>query len=158
MKYPPLGDRSACPLTRAARFGLMSQKEYWQKANEDTLVILLIESAEGMKNLPDILKVRGVDFIFFGPGDFSQSIGLPGETYDHPKIYGALKDMVKMCSEVGVSVMTVTIFKSFSYDLSNAFQDVKRITDAGVRVIIFGSEIAILRQSCQALIKVKEVM
>jgi len=94
-KYPPLGDRSACHSKRSIHYGLLPYKEYCQKANEDTLVILLIESVEGLRNLPDILKVKGVDVILFGPTDFSQAIGLPDENYNHPKLYEALKDMLK---------------------------------------------------------------
>ena len=104
IKYPPLGDRSTCPHIRATHFGLLSWKEYYQKANENTLVILLVEGEEGIRNIPAILKTRGVDIIFFGPVDFSQSIGLSSfGDFEHPKVYAALKDLVKMCGEAGVS-------------------------------------------------------
>ena len=148
-KYPPLGDRSACPSIRAARFGLSSWNEYYQKANEDTLVILLIEGEEGIKNTPEILKIKGVDIILFGPVDLSQSIGIPGATYENPKLYAALKDMVKMCDAAGVAVMTVTT------PISNV-PYARRVAEAGVRVIALSTDEVIFRLACQELIKIKE--
>jgi 4-hydroxy-2-oxoheptanedioate aldolase len=161
-KYPPLGDRGVCPYNRGAHYGLLSWKEYYQKANEDTLVILIIEDAEGVKNARHILKIKGIDIIYFGPGDYSQSIGLPGETYEHPKIFGALKDMVKMCNEVGVSVMTnpgmppvPTSTKSPSFELSDV-SHIKKIVDAGVKLVAIGSDVALFRESCRDLVKKSE--
>ncbi len=148
-KYPPLGDRSFCPSIRAAQFGLIPAKEYTEDANENTLVVLLIESEEGIKNAPDIVKVKGVDVILFGPVDLALAIGMPGETYEHPKMYAALKDMVKVCDEAGVAVMTVTT------PLSNVAY-AKRIADAGVRVLALSTDEVIFRQACQELIKIKE--
>ncbi len=159
VKFPPLGERSACPLTRAAQYGLhslSSLKEYYHKANEDTLVILSIEGVEGIKNTPEILKVKGVDIIGLGVGDLSHSMGIAGETYDNPKLYGALKDMVKMCSEVGIPVMT----PMYQYSSSKAAETTyaKKIADAGVKVIYLGSDLSLFGRTCQELIKIREVL
>lgn len=148
-KYPPDGDRSACPSIRSARFGLSNWKEYCRWSNEETLVILLIEGEEGIRNTPEILKVKGVDIILFGPVDLSQSIGLPGESYEHPKLYEALKQMVKICDAAGVAVMTVTT------PMSNV-PYAKRVAEAGVRVIALSTDEVIFRQACQELIKIKD--
>lgn len=147
-KYPPLGERGACPSIRPARFGLLPWKEYSQRANEDNLVIILVEGEEGMKNMPEILKVKGIDVMFFGPVDFSQSIGLPGETYEHPKLYAALRDLVGMCGKAGIPVMTVTS------PASNAAL-AKKLIDAGVRVVSLSTDEVVFRQACQELLKVK---
>lgn len=151
VKYPPMGDRSSCPSIRSAHFGLLSWEEYYQKANEDNLVSLIIEGEEGIKNTPDIVKVPGVDSIIFGPVDFSQAIGLPGATFEHPKLYAALKDMAKICNEAGVALMTTTS------PLSSVAAG-RRIADAGVRVIMLSIDEIIFRQACQELIKIKEYL
>jgi 2-keto-3-deoxy-L-rhamnonate aldolase RhmA len=44
---------------------------------EDRLVICMIETLEAIANLDEILKVDGVDVLFIGPGDLSQSMGYP---------------------------------------------------------------------------------
>lgn len=148
-KYPPLGERGACPFVRAAQYGLLPWKEYSQKANEETLVILLLEGEEGIRNIPDILKLKGVDIIFFGPMDFAQSVGLPGETFEHPKLHAALREVVQACDTAGIAVMTVT---SPSANVVYA----KKIIAAGVRVIVLSSDEVVFRQSCQELIKIKD--
>ena len=156
VKFPPFGDRSACPLTRSNRFGLLglsSLREYYQKYNEDTLVLLLIEDLEGIKNLPEILKVKGVDIIFLGQGDLSHALGIPGENYDHPKLYGALKDVAKMCTAAGVSVMTSTSSSSPS-DASYAYT--KKLVDAGVRVLYLTSDLSLFGRASRELIKIRE--
>lgn len=148
-KYPPFGERGACPFVRAAHYGLLPWKEYCQQANEETLVILLLEGEEGIRNIPEILKIKGVDIIFFGPMDFAQSIGLPGETFEHPKLNAALKEVVQACDAAGISVMTVT---SPSANIAYA----RKIIAAGVKVIVLSSDEVVFRQSCQELIKIKE--
>lgn len=148
-KYPPLGKRGSCPFTRSAHFGLVPLKENCQRANDETLVILLVEGEEGIKNIPGMLKIKGVDIIFFGPADFGQSIGLPGESFEHPRLFAALKDVVRMCDKAGVAVMTVTSpFANIPY--------ARKIMDAGVKVIVMSSDEALFRQSCQELIKIKD--
>jgi 4-hydroxy-2-oxoheptanedioate aldolase len=159
VKFLPLGDRSACPFTRQAHFGLLrwSQqelREHYQKTNEDTLVMLLVEGVEGVKNLPDILKVKGVDIICFGAGDFSHSIGEPGATYDHPKMYGALKDVAKMCSEAGVAVLTHMAKTLSISEVSYA----KKVVDAGVRVIYLHSDLSLFTSACREMIKIRDLL
>ncbi len=158
VKFPPLGDRSACPNTRSNHFGLLSLsslREYYRKANEDTLVILLIEDLEGLKNMSDILKVKGVDVICLGHGDLSHAIGIPGENYEHPKLYSALKDVAKMCREVGASVMTATT-SSGPQDVSHAYA--RKIVDAGVRMLYLASDVSLFGRACKELIKVREAL
>jgi 4-hydroxy-2-oxoheptanedioate aldolase len=149
VKYAPEGIRSCCPAIRSDHFGCLPWKEYCRKANEDNLVILLLEGEEGIKNARKIVKVKGVDIILFGPVDLSQCIGLPGASYDHPKLYKALQDMVKMCDESGVAVMTVTT------PLSN-IPVARKLIEAGVKVVVFSSDVIVFRQACQELIKIKK--
>ncbi len=156
-RFPPLGDRSACHSPRSLHYGLLPWKEYCHKANENTLVILLIESVEGVRNMPDILKIRGVDVILFGITDYSTSIGLSDEHYDNPTLYETLKDIVKMSAEAGVSVMTVTLNQSLLYDLSKLSYP-RKIIDAGVKMIALGSDVTVFRLVCQGLIKIKELV
>lgn len=85
VKYYPQGRRglSHC---RAAGYGLnVPVAEYTKRANAETLVVAMIEDAEAVDHLHEILDVDGVDVVFIGPGDLSQSLGYPGQ-YDHPAV------------------------------------------------------------------------
>jgi 2-keto-3-deoxy-L-rhamnonate aldolase RhmA len=75
-KYPPRGQRGIGG-ERSTRWGKGLRSV--RTANEDTVVIPLIESVKAGQNLQDILKVPDVDAFFFGPADFSASAGHPGE-------------------------------------------------------------------------------
>jgi len=67
-KYPPEGNRSIGGSIPALNFGA-SSGEYYQKANDEVLVILQTESPLGVDNAPEIYSLPGVDGIFVGPND-----------------------------------------------------------------------------------------
>ena len=58
----------------------MSQGEYVQFANAQTLVLPQIESMECVKNLPELCRIEGVDGFIIGPRDLAMSMGY----YDGP--------------------------------------------------------------------------
>ena len=49
------------------------------------LVIAMVESRQAIEQLPEILKVEGIDVFFVGPGDLSNTMGLPGQRF-HPQV------------------------------------------------------------------------
>lgn len=53
--------------------------EYMQKANEETILMVQIESTVGVDNVGEILDVEGIDVAFVGPSDLSQSMGIMGQ-------------------------------------------------------------------------------
>lgn len=75
-KYPPRGIRGI-GAERATLWGKVLRRA--ATANQDTLVIPIIEHVDAGRNLDAILKVPDVDAFFFGPADFSASAGYPGE-------------------------------------------------------------------------------
>ena len=86
VKYPPLGNRSIAVGTRAAGYGFnLTMSEYVKRANQDLLICVQIEEKLAVTNIEQIAAVPGVDVLFVGPSDLSQSLGHPGEA-SHPKI------------------------------------------------------------------------
>ena len=80
VKYTPLGNRGLSPSVRACRYNTIPVAEYIERANRETLVVSHCETMECVRNLDAILQVDGIDVIFIGPMDLSQSMGIPGET------------------------------------------------------------------------------
>jgi 4-hydroxy-2-oxoheptanedioate aldolase len=77
-KYAPAGERGLAGV-RAARYGLREKlADYCRQANEETMVIIHVESLEAVRNLDEMLAVDGVDVYFVGPSDLSASLGHPG--------------------------------------------------------------------------------
>jgi 4-hydroxy-2-oxoheptanedioate aldolase len=86
-KYAPAGERGLAAV-RAARYGLTEKlADYCPRANDETLIIIHIESLEAVHNLHEMLGVEGVDVYFVGPSDLSNSLGRP-EVFDaaHQKV------------------------------------------------------------------------
>src|SRR6056297_720265 len=77
-RFHPEGGRGVCRYVRAASFGETPRGDYFEGANKATLVCQ-IEGREAVEKLDEILDVRGVDILFIGPYDLSQSLGCPGE-------------------------------------------------------------------------------
>ena len=78
--YPPDGLRGFGP-QRAVRYGLDSEMEYLQQANDALCRFVQIESPEGVENLPEMVKNKWVDAFIIGPCDLSCRAGCPGDIY-----------------------------------------------------------------------------
>jgi len=78
-KYSPKGTRGVCRFVRAADYGAKDRFKYFEDANNN-LVILQLEGCEAIENINEILSVEGIDILFIGPYDLSQSLGVPGQT------------------------------------------------------------------------------
>jgi len=99
-KYFPKGDRGAC-LTRSSRYGFVpGVAEYFEEANRETLVILHCENRQGLECLDGIAAVDGVDVVFVGPYDLSQSFGIPGQIY-HPVMVDAVARALAAAKRAG---------------------------------------------------------
>jgi len=97
-RYPPLGARSHGPTVAGAR-----SSDYATTANDVISVIPMIETAEALGHLDDILSVPGVDAVYVGPADLSLSLGLPpGNNDDAAAFRDALDAIVAGCRRHGV--------------------------------------------------------
>lgn len=81
-KFAPLGVRGFSG-GRSAYGEDMSL--FSSRANDETMVIAMIEDVEAIRNLDEILTVEDIDVFFVAPGDLSQSMGYPGRP-DHPEV------------------------------------------------------------------------
>ncbi len=72
-RYPPVGMRSNGPV-RAVHYG---GADYVGKANDEIVVMAMIETKEGLANLDAICATKGLDAVYIGPADLSFALGLP---------------------------------------------------------------------------------
>lgn len=92
VKYHPLGTRSLAVGTRAANYGFgITLGEYTQQANKEILVCVQIEDKDALNNINAIAGVEGIDVLFIGPSDLSQSLGHPGNS-EHPVVQKAMRN------------------------------------------------------------------
>ena len=97
--YPPRGTRSFGPLRAVLYAGL----DYVQHANDTIAVFAMIETAEALDNLDDILSVEGLDAIYIGPSDLSLALGCK-PTFDdlEPKAFEAVEHILARAKVHGV--------------------------------------------------------
>ncbi len=78
-KYPPIGNRSLGGGMHTLNFDCTAD-EYFQRANDEILVVLQTESPRGIANADAIYSVPGVDAIFVGPVDLRAQMRAPDGT------------------------------------------------------------------------------
>jgi 4-hydroxy-2-oxoheptanedioate aldolase len=100
-KYPPKGTRSNGPI-RAGAYG--SAGNYQKTANDEILVIPMIETQTALDNLEAILDVPGIDGIYIGPSDLGFSLGMePKLDREEPEIMAIYKRLLKETKKRGIA-------------------------------------------------------
>jgi 4-hydroxy-2-oxoheptanedioate aldolase len=133
VKYSPQGERGVCRYVRAANYSSMDKFKYFESANKETMIIAHIEGVEGINNLDEILSVSGIDVIFIGPYDLSQSLGIPGQV-NNSLVVEKMKEVVLKCKQNKVAVGT------FADDVETA----KSWVSLGVQYMSFSVDVGIL--------------
>lgn len=104
-KYPPLGERGIAP--HWAQLAGEDFTHVVKTANEETILILQLESRTAYENLDDILEVGGFDVLLVGPLDLSASLGVVTET-DHPRVQEIMREVPRRLE--GTSIVAGTTF------------------------------------------------
>ena len=78
-RYPPEGFRGV----GGVRGRLYGGPDYFERANEEIAVVLMIEDTEAVRRIAEICNVPGIDALFIGPNDLAASLGVPPR-YDNP--------------------------------------------------------------------------
>jgi 2-dehydro-3-deoxyglucarate aldolase/4-hydroxy-2-oxoheptanedioate aldolase len=100
VKYAPLGRRGLGLGTAHNDYVMPNPAEYFAEANRNTTVICQIESTIGLANLEAIAATEGVDVLWVGHFDLSQSMGLPAQ-FQHPDFLDALGRVVAAARKFG---------------------------------------------------------
>jgi len=142
VKYPPLGRRGIAPV-RANDYllGKMSQAEYIQFANEQTIVLPQIELVEAVKNIDSLVQVEGVDGFFVGPRDLSVSLGFH-DGPNHPEVMSVINDLFDAVRGAGL-VVGITAATG---------EDARALVDRGVQIIL-GSVTGLMKAGAAAYFK-----
>lgn len=97
MKFPPLGTRAGAPCFGNVDYAWPSNHQMWiRKADESTVVVAHIETAEGYRNAEEIITTPHLDMVYVGPYDFSISVGHAGD-YNHPNVLKGINRILDIC-------------------------------------------------------------
>ena len=130
-KYSPVGKRGYTNTSRATGYGTMPMSEYKKTANENVMLMPMIESKEAVENIDDIIA-SGIDVLKLGPGDLSDSYGV--EISD-PLVQNAIDLVIEKGNAAGIPVgaPAATVEEAVAY--------IRR----GVKLISFSSDLMLLR-------------
>jgi 4-hydroxy-2-oxoheptanedioate aldolase len=128
-RFHPLGRRPVDGGNADGAYCLVDFNDYIKTANKERFVIVQIEDPEPLDELDSIAQVEGIDMLFFGPGDFSQGIGTPGQ-WDNPKIADARKRIAQACKKYNKYAGTVGGTGNF-----------KELVDMGYQFISVGADV-----------------
>lgn len=140
-KYAPLGIRGACPGVRANRFG-EGGSDYYERANRETAVVMLLEGREALEGIDEILEVDGIDVVFLGPVDMSMSLGVPGQT-EHPEVEKAIRAIAEKARRKDIAVGMLCL----------NMESAKRWFDLGVNVLAYGIDNMIIRETVDNIVQ-----
>lgn len=140
-KFFPLGSRGVCRYTRAAEFTHIDKVSHFKRSNENVMVLVHIEGLEGINNLQEILEVPGLDVIFLGPYDLSQSCGVPGDV-TNPIVVEKMKAAVAMASAKGIKVGTFV----------ESADNVRFWKEQGVSYLAYSVDVGIYYNACKNIV------
>jgi 4-hydroxy-2-oxoheptanedioate aldolase len=141
MHYPPVGMRGVgATIARASDYGRIT--DYITSANDQTCLILQIESRAGLAALPEILKLDGVDGVFIGPADLAADMGHPGNS-SAPEVQAAIDKALAAIMASGKSAGILT------FDAKAA----QRYSAMGVTFLGIGSDVAVLVKAVTATLQ-----
>ncbi len=129
-RYPPHGIRGVSGATRATKFGRIS--DYVARVEDETAVILQLETAAAIGRAVDIASVDGVSGIFFGPADIAADIGLVGQPM-HRDVWDLIRPAAQALIAKGIPVGTLVMDTEFAAKLLNdGFTFVACASDSGL--------------------------
>lgn len=134
-RFPPVGHRSVMGAGPASLYRALPLGDVNQLQNEQTLLIAMLETPEGIANAGAIAAVPGIDCLLIGSNDLCTELGIPGQLR-HPRLRAAYETAAKACSEHGKAL-----------GVGGIRGDVELQSDLlamGARFVIAGSDVSYL--------------
>jgi 4-hydroxy-2-oxoheptanedioate aldolase len=138
-RFHPGGERGFNPFVRAAKFSAEPVEEFLRRSNTETVVVLQVESAGGLAAIDSVAGQPGLDVIFVGPYDLSQSLGIPGDV-GNELVFRAGAEIVARAEVLGKAVGVFV----------NSAELASRWMAAGVRYICYSVDSVLLLAALRA--------
>jgi 4-hydroxy-2-oxoheptanedioate aldolase len=139
-KFAPMGERGLDGANADAPYCCMPIKPYLKVANEETLVIVQIESPRALENVEAISKVPGVDVLMIGPADLSVLAGIPCE-FENPYMLEARKRVARAAKAAGIHWGTT----------SGSPEHTNQLLELGGKFICHGADILMVKRGLEEI-------
>lgn len=112
-KFMPRGYRGLNSMGWDGGFGTVPLAEFTEQANRENFVAMQIETLGGLEECEAIAAIDGVDMLFVGPADLSQSLGVTGDFWN-PKCLAAVDRVAAACKQHGKSWGVVPVSPEYA--------------------------------------------
>jgi len=145
-RYYPEGKRGLCSFVRAAGYSAIPPDEHMATSNQEVLTVIHIEGERAVLEIESIIETPGIDVIFLGPWDLSQSLGVPGKTKD-PRVVELMEKVIALCRMKGIIAGTFVRFvDEAKYWIDQGVKYLMLSTDAGLLLQVGRERIEALRK------------
>ena len=139
-RYPPVGKRSMGGGLQQLGFASIPVGEAARIVNEETLVVVMIESPQGVAQCEEIAAVKGVDALLIGTNDLCFEMGIPGQ-FNDPRVAEAYRKVIAACRKHGKFPGMGGMYTP---------ELLERHIAMGVQLILSGSDFSLLMQAGKA--------
>src|SRR3954471_606440 len=136
-RYPPIGKRSMGGGLAQVGYKSMPVADTARVVNEETMVVVMIESPQGVANADEIASVPGVDALLIGTNDLCFEMGIPGQ-FNDPRVGEAYKKVIAACRKHGKFPGMGGMYTA---------ELLERHIAMGVQLILSGSDFSLLMQA-----------
>ena len=141
-KFPPSGNRGFSPFTRAGEYSHLSNDNYTNHANKNSLVAIHLEEKKSLNNIEEFLDVDEIDIIFLGLFDISKSLNVPGQI-NHQLVTNLINETLIKINDHG----------KYAGTICTNVETMKNFIDIGFKYLTFSVDCEILKNSYQKVIE-----
>jgi 2-keto-3-deoxy-L-rhamnonate aldolase RhmA len=143
-RFAPDGDRGKCGQVRGSRYGAdgVPWSKFWKRANDNVIILPLVEEKEGIENLDEILAVDGVDVLWIGIGDLAQSYGVPGAPLTEEPLLSVAKEAIAKTKAAGKVLLAPS-------SPIHTHEYCRQLLAMGFDGISYGTDTSIFRNVCR---------
>lgn len=135
-KFPPRGTRGYSGNCRSGWWGGGAGPAWIEWSDGEPMIGVMIEHVSVMDQVDDVLAIEGLDFVLFGPADYSMSLGLGKPSKNDEQVQDALKRTIAAAQKSGKHVM---------FGVGTSLEEICRYLDMGVTMLEVGNDLGILR-------------
>lgn len=133
-RYPPLGHRSIAGGMPCLAFAATAVGDATRRMNEETLVVVMLESPRAIDNADAIAAIEGIDALLIGTNDLCAEMGIHGD-FDNPRVQQAYATVIAACARYGKFPGMGGVYDP---------RLMERYIRAGMRLILSGNDLAFL--------------
>jgi 2-keto-3-deoxy-L-rhamnonate aldolase RhmA len=138
-RFHPEGLRGVNGTGVDGAYGTLTMAEYFRRANTETFLAIQIEHVDAVEQVEKIAALPGIDVLFIGPADLSQSMGLPGD-WQHARVWQAIERVSRAARSHGIHWAILPPNAAYA----------QRCVDLGCRMLSLGLDVWAVQRGVQA--------